>query len=74
MALDRVEKGEIEAQETAAREFLSRRCAVSLAQANRGTRQEERLSEALVRSCYSSVSTGTLDINSSLPSLFQFST
>lgn len=48
-AIDRMEKRDMEVSETAASEFLSRRCSVSLAQANRGTRQEERLAEALVR-------------------------
>lgn len=47
--LNRIENRDMEVSETAASEFLSRRCAVSLAQANRGTRQEERLAEALVR-------------------------
>lgn len=48
MALDRIEKGDVEVSETAARDFLRQRCAVSLAQADRGSREHERLSEALV--------------------------
>lgn len=40
--------GDTKALLAAAREFLSRRCAASLASANSGTRHEERLSEALV--------------------------
>lgn len=40
--------GDTKALLAAAREFLSRRCAASLASADSGTRHEERLAEALV--------------------------
>lgn len=43
---------ETKASAAAVREFLGRRCAASLARADRGAREEERLSEYLV-SCSS---------------------